>query len=98
MCALLISIYIIIKVVAGTNYKLTISIHHTKHPSHPTTESCLQSDNDNTVILGGIRHITVYKPLPYMKQPLKITSWGTVLQCNSDPLLKLLNRRDNIIG
>ena len=61
---------------AGLNYKLTISIHNKR--------------NKNTC-LGGIKDITVYKALPYMNQPLKVTSFGTILDCKDESLLNLVD-------
>ena len=60
---------------AGLNYKLTISIHK----------------KSNNVCLGGIKDITIYKALPYMNQPLKVTSFGTILDCNDESLLNLVD-------
>ena len=63
------------KVVAGLNYKLTISIHN---------------KNNNNMCLGGIKDITIYKALPYMNQPLKVTSFGTILDGSDVWLVSLI--------
>jgi len=66
--------------VAGLNYKLTISIHN-------------KSNNNNTC-LGGIKDITIYKALPYMNQPLKVISFGTILDGEDESLLSLIDSVD----
>eukprot|EP01083_Nonionella_stella_P108877 316964_1 len=63
--------------VAGLNYKLTISIHN--------------KSNSNNNCLGGIKDITIYEALPYMNQPLKVTSFGKVLDGTDDWLLSLID-------
>jgi len=60
--------------VAGLNYKLTISIHK----------------KSNNVCLAGIKDITIYKALPYMNQPLKVISFGTILDCKDEWLVNLI--------
>ena len=44
----------------------------------------------NNICLGGMKGITIYKPLPHMEQGLTVTSWGNVLQCNDEVLLQLM--------
>ena len=66
---------LVYQVVAGLNYKLTISIHN----------------KSNNKCLGGIKDITVYKALPYMNQPLKIISFGTILDCTDEWLVSLID-------
>ena len=44
----------------------------------------------NKICLGGMKGITIYKPLPHMEQGLTVTSWGNVLQCNDEVLLQLM--------
>ena len=61
---------------AGLNYKLTISIYN---------------KSNNNICLGGIKDITVYKALPYMNQPLKIISFGTILDGNDEWLVSLID-------
>ena len=61
---------------AGLNYKLTISIHN---------------KSNNNICLGGIKDITIYKALPYMNQPLKVTSFGTILDGNDEWLVRLID-------
>jgi len=63
------------QVVAGLNYKLTISIHN---------------KNNNNMCLGGIKDIKIYKALPYMNQPLKVTSFGTILDGSDVWLVSLI--------
>ena len=67
---------LVYQVVAGLNYKLTISIHN---------------KSNNNICLGGIKDITIYKALPYMNQPLKVISFGKVLDCTDEQLVSLID-------
>ena len=44
----------------------------------------------NDVCIGALKDVTIYKPLPAMNAPPRVTSWGHYLPCTDEVLMNLL--------